>query len=475
MLEYDLVKLDCLKLCGRRKCLTDKRNLTIDNIAEVVGKADSVHSQNVTEIKYLYNVYRGIQDIRDKTKIVREEINNKVAVNIANEIVTFKSAYLLSSEIQYVSARDGLTDKLNTLNDFMLAEDKESKDKETADWIHICGVAPRFVWPCEEDDGSPAHIYTLSPIEAYVIYYSGLGGKLPLAGVLIQKDEDGEEFRRVYTADFQCVIKNGKVVGDATPNVIGLVPIVEYENNMARIGAFETVLTVLNAINTLESNRVDNIQDFVNAFDVFQNCEVEEKQYQGLASGGKAVMIKDTVQGMEAKVYRITSEMNQAGVQSAIDDLNDNWITICGLPNRNGGNSTSDTGQGVIYRDGWQDAESRAKDTEKLWIPADRRLLKIFLKICRDKNALDLDVKDVRIQFTRKNLSNMQSKVQVLCEMLNSSKIHPKYAFECCGIFSDVERAYSESMKWYEEQAAKAAEQTEEQTEQTTESEDGEQ
>lgn len=75
----------------------------------------------------------------------------------------------------------------------------------------------------------------------------------------------------------------------------------EYPNNSARMGAFEVVLPLLNGINTLESNRVDNVQDFVNAYDVFQNVDLEDGQYSQLASGGKFIKIKDSQQGMPAK------------------------------------------------------------------------------------------------------------------------------------------------------------------------------
>ena len=51
---------------------------------------------------------------------------------------------------------------------------------------------------------------------------------------------------------------------------------------------------------------------------------------------------------MEAKVYRIASELNQTNTQTIVDDLEDAYLTICGMPNRNGGSSTSDTGQAVF-------------------------------------------------------------------------------------------------------------------------------
>ena len=138
-----------------------------------------------------------------------------------------------------------------------------------------------------------------------------------------------------------------------------------------------------------------------------------------------------------------------------MDDLEDAYLTICGMPNRNGGSSTSDTGQAVIYRDGWSAAESRAKDTEKTWERSEREFLRLVLYICRETGDLGLQLSDIKPEFTRKNLSNIQSKAQVLAEMLNNSKIHPKLAFQYSGLFSDPEEAYRISQSYYEEQQRK--------------------
>ena len=442
-------------LHGRHVAYTNRKTITPENVTDVVGKAMVIHMRNVVETEYLYGYYRGRQDIRLKEKVVRPEINNKVMVNRANVIVTFKTAYLLGEPVQYVSngGDDAISAKVNRLNEFMRSESKDTKDKEIADWMHICGVGVRMVLPDEEgeEDGSPVCIYTLDPRDAFVIYYSGVGHK-PLAGVLRQWDEEGKPYQCVYTHEWYFEIAGGEIKKQEA-RTIPYIPIIEYPNNDARMGAFEVVLPLLNAINTVESNRVDSIQDFVNAFDVFQNCELEEGQYAELAKGGMAIQIKG-VQGMEAKVYRIASELNQTNTQTLVDDLYDTALTICGMPNRNGGSSTSDTGTAVIYRDGFAEAESRAKDTEKTFIRSEREFLRIVLYICRNTADLDLQLSDIKPEFTRKNLSNVQSKVQVLCEMLNNSKIHPKLAFQYSGLFSDSEDAYRISKSYYEEQQA---------------------
>ena len=465
--ENDVVRLlTADNLHGRAQIFTNKKEITAENVAEVLESALAVDSRNAREINYLYDVYRGIQDIKDKVKIVRPQVNNKVVVNLANYIVTFKDAYLLSSPVQYIAAtgEDAVSKAVDELNNFMYEEDKESKDKRLVNWMHICGVAPRMVLPNPDYDkndgeGSPALLYALDPREAFVIYYSGLGRR-PMAGVLKQYDEDGEQIYYVYVKNGMYTVAKNKVVDFAAYDY-GRVPIVEYINNAARIGAFEVVLPPMNAVNTLESNRIDNVVDFVNAYDVFKNCEITKETYDNLTAGGQAIMIRSTM-GLDASVTRISSELNQTGVQTNIDDLLEYIDVICGLPNRNGGSSTSDTGVASQYRDGWVDASSRASDTEKLFVSSEKEILRLILKIFSEKTEINLSLREVQVKFTRDNLSNVQSKAQVLVSVLDNPKVHPMSAWRIADLSSDVEKDFRLGMQWNKEQEAKTAAELEE-------------
>lgn len=440
-------------LTGRRKIKTNVNEINASNVAEVLSKALAIHSLNAREITYLYEYYKGNQDIRDKVKIVREEINNKVVVNRANEIVTFKTSYLLAEPIQYIShgGDEKVSEEVNQLNEFMRLEDKESKDKEILDWMHICGLGERMVLPdpANEEDGAPFVVYTLDPREAFVIYSSRLGQK-PMAGVILQKDEEDKWFATVYTKD-SCFVVNYEDKVSTEENNVGGIPLVEYLNNEARMGAFEPVISILNNINVLESNAVDSVQDFVNGFDVFSNCDIEDGAYKNLAIGGQAIKIKTVVPGMEAKVYRVYSELNQPGVQTRIDDLSSAYLEICGMPNRNGGLSTSDTGSAVIFRDGFVAAHARAVDTATLFKRSEREFDRIVLNICNGKGKLDLKLSEFEPKFPLGNLVNIQSLAQIFCELLNQPFVHPKVAFEVgSGLFKDPELAYRMSEEWYE-------------------------
>ena len=454
--KYIVEEMDRLPsdgLTGRHKIKTTAKEITAANVREILSEALAIHAINVGEITYLWNYYRGKQDIRHKAKYVRENINNKVTVNRANEIVTFKTAYLLNEPINYIShgSDDKISERVGTLNEYMRAEDKESKDKEIVDWMHICGVAERLVLTDEMakvEDGAPFYIYTIDPREAFVIYSASIGEK-PMAGVVLQRDEQKQWYAMVYTENRCFTVTKDNVTEEG--HILGGIPLVEYINNAARMGAFETVISILNAINELESDAVDSVEDFVNGFDVFQNCDIADGEYQQLGLGGKAVKIKTVTPGMDAKVYRVASEINQSGVQQRIDDQTEAYLTICGMPNRNGGSSTSDTGQAVIFRDGWSEAESRAKDTEKLYTRSERAFLRIVLNICNIKAPLDLELKDIGVNFARKSLNNLQSRFQCLVEGLNNDMIHPKSMYDAFGdIFGDKNLAYQMAMEYHD-------------------------
>lgn len=457
MLEYQTVQAitqwPSAGLTGRRKILTPVKKITRDNLLDVLDKALSVHAQNAAEIEYLWQYYKGSQDIQFKEKFVRDSINEKVTVNRASEIVSFKSAFLLEEPIQYIShgGDEAVSKLVNGLNDMMRSAGKEASDKELVDWFHICGVAPRLAIADPDNDEVPFAIYSLDPRKAFVIYHDGIGEK-PLAGVTLGRNEKNEMTADVYTRNAHYFVENESVTLLSAPQYDG-VPLVEYVNNAARMGAFESVISILNNINLLESNAVDSVEDFVNGFDVFENCEIDDGDYSQLAIGGKAIKVKTTSPGLPAKVYRVSSEISQAGVQTRIDDLTTAYLEICGMPNRNGGSSTSDTGQAVIFRDGWSTAVSRAKDTETLFRRSERDFCKIVLNICETNGVKVPRLSEFEPEFLAHKLSNLQSRVQSLCEMLNNPKIHPKHAYNAAGsgVFDDVEAAYRDGMKWMKE------------------------
>ena len=448
------------QMFGRRVIKTSVTNITEENVVDVLLKALSIHALNRSEIDYLWEYYKGKQPILHRQKEVRPEITNRIVENRANEIVSFKVGYLCGEPIQYVgkNGSEEITQGITRLNELMFAEDKATQDQEIVEWQMICGTAYRLVLPDEkgEEDEAPFELYTLDPRDTFVVYSNEIGNK-PVMAVKYSKDDNEITHYSIYTENMYYLVEDG-ILKESTPHALDMIPIFEYPANNARLGSFEIVLPLLDTLNNITSNRMDGIEQVIQAFIKFINCDISKEEYEEFLQLG-AIKVK-SVDGANADVGVVTTDLNQSQTQTLKEDCYNAILTICGMPNRNGGTSTSDTGAAVLLRDGWSLAEARAKDSENMFKKSEKKMLKLVLRICRELSDLNLGLKDIELQFTRRNYENIQSKSQVLVSMLQNNKIHPLLAFQHSGLFIDPERAYAMSLKYYEEEQAKLVEQT---------------
>ena len=461
--------VDAKPLFMGRTCIYAKyEEVTRANIVEILDEAIPVFGFNAGQVSYLWRYYRGYQPILQREKEVRAEINNKVVMNIAQEIVAFKIGYQLAEPLQYTCRTyDGEGDgkvadnpklaDVNELNTLMFAEDKASCDRDLFEWMCVGGHGYRM---CEadkswnvEDGGAPFEVHTLDPRSTFVIY-SPLYHHRPLMGVWVGIDPvSGKYVYYCFTADTFYRIEEGNIVEERA-HTYGNIPIVEYKLNNARMGVFEPVLPLLDAINAIESNRLDDIEQTVQALMKFVNCAIDEKTFVKMLKLG-AVEVNTTENAVgNADVDYITCKLDQDGTQVTKEDLYQAVVNICGMPNRNGASgSSSDTGAAVLLRDGWTLAESHAKSYELQFKRSERDFLRVVLAICEQSgsSSLNLRIRDIELAFNRRNYENILVKAQVLTTMLSQSGIHPELAFQACGLFTDPEAAYLQSRDYADE------------------------
>lgn len=445
-------------LSGRRVLISRYEEVTADNVVSFVKSVETQHNVNAAEIDYLYKYYKGLQPIIGRVKPVRPEIRNIVIENRANEIVSFKTGYLMGEPVSFVARTDDedIVKNVEKLNAFVFNEDKASLDKELADWMHIAGLGYRICLPDKDyvDDSStavdesPFELTVLDPRNTAVVRRNDLTGSI-LAGLITVPALDGTEKTTYVYTDKKMYTVVGSKVTKVENNALGMVPIIEYPANTARLGAFEIVLPLLDALNNVDSNRLDSVEQVVQSLLLFHNVDISDEGYDQMREKG-AIKFRDLDATLKAEIKYITAEISQNETQTLTDHLYDTILTICGMPNRNGGSSTSDTGSAVIMRDGWSAAEARAKDTELMFKRAEKQTIKLMLKICDAVAGFDLKLSDIDVRFTRRNYENIQGKAQVLTQMLNCESIPPRLAFEQSNMFVDVENAYQQYLEYRE-------------------------
>lgn len=442
---------------GRKQIMTSERVFTDGNIVSILNKALTVHEQNARDIQRLYDYYTGKQDILDRVKEVRAEINNKVVVNRALEIANFKIGFTFGKPIQYVYAgTDTVSDSANSSDDESLAKlnrlmrrmGKSAKDTELAFWLFVCGVAQRIT--LYDKNTKEIETHTCDPRSCFVVYSDDFRHE-PLLGVVFSRDDtiNGKINRKysVYSQNRFWEIENGKI--KQSQAIAAGIPITEYRANATRQGSFEIVLGLIDAINKSVSNRIDGIEQNIQSLTWFNNIEIDEKQYTELSQKG-GICTKSS-SNMPASIQMLKNDLDQTQTQVAIDDLYQAMLTIAAVPDRRasaGGN----TGQALIIGEGWTNAESAAETFEDIFDADEKRFLTGVLRIVKSVDTVtttpdmfsNLEIEDIKIQFTRNKTDNLLTKTQGLQNQLEAG-VHPRIAIENCGLYSDPHQVYVDS------------------------------
>ena len=437
---------------GRRTIYTSEDVITRDNILSLISNAYQAHITNSNEIDKLYKIYCGDQPIRQKEKEIRPEINSKIVLNRAFEIVSFKVGFLLWKPILYInqSQDEANTAYVNKLNEDMALQDKAAKDQELIEWMAICGVGYRIILPTRNDEqfDTSFKTFTLDPRTTFVIRSQRLGNPV-IAGVTYITNEDGTMTFSVYTDKMYYELTGFsdalEIVSDEEISV-GSVPIIEYAENKAKIGEFELVLDALNQMNAIESDRADAITSFVQALMLIKGADLEDQDIIRMKELG-AILLPP-----EGDIKYIAEELNQTQTQAFIDDLYQSVLTITGLPVTGDGKTSDSSNNGsTILRNGWYAAETRAGLVETSFKKSEKQFLRIACRIINIVEGVDIPVSAIDSTFPSRNYENIVEKSQVLINLLSSDKIYPELAFEVCNLFADPSMAWTKSRDYYAE------------------------
>lgn len=457
-------------LIGREQVYTSFPEITRENVLQALSEANSVHFKNRKAIRFLFKYYRGDQPVYKRTKTVREDIKHNTVVNHASEIVRFLVSYLLADPAVYVlrkSADEAMTDDLRRLNDYMELADKDSCDKEIADDFTICGTGYRFVYPNPDytrgdEDKAPFTIDTYDPERTYIAYeespsrdprpvFCVTASKAPLTKMPVYD---------LYTEDTHYIIVGdpGRPQGvtiEEEPNLLGEIPMVEYVNNQFRMGGFEAVLDLLNDTNVLESNRVEATEQNVQALTWMNDVDLTEEEEERIRNNPSAFVYTRTIKGATSpSIKAIVTDLQQQDQQVLQNDLYKKILTIVGMPSTSDGNANDSSNNGsTLVRNGWYQAEARAKDTAKLWMRSDKKFLRLVFKCVNAlADPLGISEKDITCKFTRRNYEDIMTKATVLNTLLTNEKVAPVFAYTVSGLAPDPEEACKMGLDWMEKQ-----------------------
>ena len=219
--------------------------------------------------------------------MVRKAPNDILAVHdFAGYIVELNSAYLVGNPVQYQSEKniDAVKDayKLQTISDL---------DSELAEDCSIYGKAYEVVFANEESELISAK---LNVRNAFIIRDDTFLHKPMYAVSLTPRlDKEGNVLQGCYSItvwDSEKIKQydlNGLALTltEEQQHYFGKVPVIEYVNNRRHRGDYEPVISLIDAYNILQSDRIIDREKLVDAILAFYGVSMSEEDRERLKQG----------------------------------------------------------------------------------------------------------------------------------------------------------------------------------------------
>lgn len=307
----------------------------------------------------LENYYLGRHSILDRTKDDKLS-NNKVVVNHAKYITDTNVAYLLGNPVDY-QASEGLD--IEPLLDAYKKQTINDLDSEIAKDVSIFGMQYEYVYAnenaepksCETDNKNTIIVYddTVEHNKLFgLIYRPVLKGEKFEYWEIIYVDK---KIKRVY----KSYSKSLQQVGADEPHAFGDVPIICYKNNPEYMGDFEPVISLIDAYNMLQSDRINDKEQLVDAILCLYGASLDSEQAEQLK---ESRMISDLP--TDSKLEYLVKTLQEGDVDILRQNIETDIHKISMTPNMSDQNFVGNS-SGVAIRYKLLSFEQNIKNKER--------------------------------------------------------------------------------------------------------------
>lgn len=283
----------------------------------------------------LENYYLGKHDIASRTKDDRLK-NNKVTVNHAKYITDTNVGYLLGNPVEYQANGEhdieAILDayKKQTINDL---------DSEIAKDVSVYGCQYEYLYVNEDAEPRSCEIDNKNCI----IVYDDTVEHNKLFGLIYRPISEGETFKYwdiIYVdkekeVHYKSYSKALRKEGVEKPHKWGDVPIICYKNNPELLGDFEPVLSLIDAYNLLQSDRINDKEQLVDAILCMYGMDFTDEQADmlhesrmlaNLPTDGKVEYLVKTLQESDVDILRQNLEADIHKISMTPNMSDENFV-----------------------------------------------------------------------------------------------------------------------------------------------------
>lgn len=395
----------------------NKRKLFTTSVEEVtedlVSEAVALHQSHLLK-GYIENedMYMSQHKILRQSPKEPWKPDNRLVINYAKYIVDTFSGYQIGVPVKVTHDDEEVTE---FINDFRKLNDMEDTEFELAKMSDIFGHA--FLYVYQDESGNTRTTYN-SPVNMFIVHDNTIEEK-PLFAVRYAFNEGevtgyGQVITEKEVIDIS-VEKGGSVLfGERYPHIYGKLPVVELIENEERQGIFESVKTLINALNKAASEKANDVDYFADAYLKIVGVELEEDMATQIRENRIFNLWKNGSDGALPDVAFLEKPNSDTTQENLIALLKESIFAVSMVANLSEEDFGNASGTALAFK--LQAMDNLAKMKDRKMQSALNRLYEIVFNVPMATVSSD-GWTGIKYQFTRNVPRNILEEAQVVSQL----------------------------------------------------------
>lgn len=377
---------------------------------EVINNFINLHRKRIPRYDRLEKLYKGVHEILMSEPKENGKPDNRLVVNLAKYITDTFNGFFIGIPIKTSIDDSDLNQMMQNYRNRNSIDDNESEISKMAS---IYGHAYEYLY---QNENSLTDSTYINPKSAFVVYDDTIAQK-PLFAVFYSasydKDKRGVLRGELLTKNYIYKITgtyNEIKLTDEKPHYYGDVPLIEYIENEERMGLFEPVESLINALNKTLSEKANDVDYFSDAYLKVLGTEIEDRHITDIRNSR---IINLWGEGSESSVVEFMQKPNADETQENLIDRLIEFIYQISMVSNIKDDTFNATSSGVALEFKLLPMMNLALMKERKFRASLLNKYKMIFNIPTNVPSTKKDKwQDIRFTFTRNIPHNILSEVQ---------------------------------------------------------------
>lgn len=379
------------------------------------------------QIKKNMRYYDGKHAILRRKRTDDSAPNNKTVCNHAKDITDTATGYFMSSALTFKCSDKSMN--IDALTDAFDKGNVDEIDHDNALDMSRTGCAFEYVYPKNKTNNLTSK--NLSPLTTFIVYDDSIEEN-ELFSVYYDRIKDDSSSKYVYIAHVLTEHYKYKFIlyGDSQmnreelrePHSMGCIPIIMYQNNKDCIGDYEQQISLMDAYNTLMSDRINDKEQFLNSLLVLYGARLADDAVDAdnVTEVSKALKVLKDNGFLElpegAKAEYIARTLDENGVEVLRKAIKEDIYTFSHVPNMTDANFVGNS-SGVAMEYKLLSLENITSTKERYYTKGLKKRIELY---CNYLNLLNISANPSAIMPTFKR--NLPKNILELSQIIANLK-----------------------------------------------------